>query len=348
MLRHALHDLMKLNRGPLPWPRAVRYMIAIGAPLAAGLIVGQSASGVIAALNAMLSSQNDLGGTLKQRVAGMAGVSLAIVVGGTIGAFTDIKYWPFVVLFICGYFVGRMHGTSLVIENIARFFAFGVVLAATLKLSSPTLIPLSLAGGVWAIAVVCVDYWARKSAPTRVGGSMREGFQRFRMGEAASWRFAIFYAATITVALLLAEEFGAQRAGWVAITTIVVMRPDGHESIQLVLQRMAGTLFGVSVAGSMFVFVDNQWALFVALCVLACLLPLCMSWHRWLGVAAVTATAMVMVHLTLFASGGARSLLSVRIYDTLLGCVLAVFGTLVASADVTRNPPPSTDSVETP
>jgi len=348
MLRHALHDLTKFNRGPLPWPRALRYMIAIGAPLAVGLALGQAASGVIAALNAMLSSQNDLGGTLRQRVAGMGGVSLAIVVGGIIGAFTDIKYWPFVVLFMCGYFVGRMHSTSLVVENIARFFAFGVVLAATLKLSSPILIPLSLAGGAWAIIVVCVDAWARRSTPQRIGGSMREGLQRFRGGEAASWRFAVSYAATITVALLLAEEFGAQRAGWVAITTIVVMRPDGHESMQLVLQRMAGTLFGVSVAGGMFVFVDNQWALCVGLCLLASGIPLCMSWHRWIGVAAVTATAMVMVHLTLFAAGGARSLLSVRIYDTLLGCVLAVFGTFIASANITRNPPPSTDPIEAP
>lgn len=341
MLRNALHDLAKINVAPIRWGRPVRYMIAIGVPAAGGALLHRPSLGVIPALCALLTSQNDLGGSLRHRLIGMAGVVFALVAGGLLGGYTGARHWlPIFALLACGFFVGWMHRTSLIVENVARFCAFGLVVVASLTPRDPILIPMALAGGAWAMLVVAVDFALRRVTPPDLSGSLHKGLARLRAGQTAGWRFAICYAATITVALLLAQEFGATRAGWVAITAILVMRPDGAESLQLVLQRMLGTLVGVVAASVILRVVGDVSILIAVIWVIAFAIPMCLAWHRWLGIAAITALVMVAIDIVLLDQGGARSLLRVRVYDTLLGSVLAVCGTLIASAKVWRGAPP--------
>lgn len=343
MFRAAFYDLAQLNAGTPPWHRGLRFMLAIGIPATLGFALDQAALGVIPAMCAFLVSQNDLGGGLHQRLYAMAGTLLCIVLGGLAGASVNYNYWlPFIAVFLCGYLVGRIHNTSMVVENMARFFAVGLIVVTTLKLASPILLPLALAGGIGAIAIVTIDYAISRAKPTDLRGNWRAGLARFRAGQAASFRFAICYAVTTTLALAWAEKFSAQRAGWVAITTILVMRPDGSESLKLIMQRMLGTLLGVSIAGALFRWINSEWALLVGVWVMAALVPVGSAKHRWLGIGAATALVMVLIDLGLFNDGGARQLLIVRIIDTVMGCVLALIGTLIASP---RNTTPSAGEI---
>ncbi|MGC3979973.1 MAG: FUSC family protein [Steroidobacteraceae bacterium] len=344
MLRNALKDLVTLNTAPLPWPRGLRFMLAIGLPILIGFVMGAAALGVVASMCAFLVSQNDLGGSLRSRLNAMAATLLCIVIGGVAGASTDRNYWlPFIAVFLCGYSVGRLHSTSMVMENMARFFAVALIAASTLHFSQPTLLPLALAGGIGAIAIVALDYALRRHSPADLRGNWRAGLARFRAGQAASIRFAICYAATTTVALAWAEAYSAERAGWVAITTILVMRPDGAESLQLILQRMLGTLLGITIAGALFRWLDSSWALLIGIWSIAFALPLGSARHRWLGIGAATALVMMLIDLSLFENGGARELLEVRIIDTAVGGVLALLGTLLASPRWRTTPVSATD-----
>jgi uncharacterized membrane protein YccC len=54
-----------------------------------------------------------------------------------------------------------------------------------------------------------------------------------------------------------------------------------------------------------------------------------MNWQRWSGFAAITAMALVLLDMALLTQGGDRPLLSERIYDTGLGCIVALATTWI-------------------
>ena len=64
-----------------------------------------------------------------------------------------------------------------------------------------------------------------------------------------------------------------------------------------------------------------------------------MIWQRWNGFAAITAMALVLLDMALLTQGGDRPLLSERIYDTALGCAVALLTTWVSFPSRWRRPP---------
>jgi len=107
------------------------------------------------------------------------------------------------------------------------------------------------------------------------------------------------------------------------------MRPNDSESVQLVLQRAFGTAIGVGVALLIVSLSHNAWHLTFAAIALAFLIAPGMIWQRWSGFAAITAMALVLLDMALLSEGGDRPLLSERIWDTALGCAVALVTTWV-------------------
>lgn len=116
-------SLKELHPQKLPWSRAWHYLIAIGGAAYTGALANYPRAGVIAALCAMLILLNDLGGPIQHRLWTLAATAIGILLGGLIGGSIDFitPSWFFAFLFICGLLVGKMHNSSIVVENIARF-----------------------------------------------------------------------------------------------------------------------------------------------------------------------------------------------------------------------------------
>jgi uncharacterized membrane protein YccC len=206
---------------------------------------------------------------------------------------------------------------------------FSFVIVASLHLASLLLIVPALAGSGWAMLVAWADDRIRRQYAVETGGSVRAGAMRLKGAHAADWRFGLRYALAAALGLGLAEHFGAAHAAWVTITTLAVMRPNDSESVQLVLQRAFGTLIGVGIALGIVSLTHNPWHLTLAAIVLAFLISPGMIWQRWSGFAAITAMALVLLDMALLTQGGDRPLLSERIYDTGLGCTIALAATWV-------------------
>ena len=107
------------------------------------------------------------------------------------------------------------------------------------------------------------------------------------------------------------------------------MRPNNSESVQLVLQRAFGTLIGVGIALGIVSLSHNAWHLTAAATVLAFCISPGLIWQRWAGFAAITAMALVLLDMALLTQGGDRPLLSERLYDTGLGCIIALAATWI-------------------
>lgn len=321
-------DLVRYNGQALLWDRAFRGAITIAGPIAAGVALGNTELGLIATLCALWPWLNDLGGELKDRLINMATSGDGILAGGILAFLAGDNYWAQLgVLFLCAIVIGWVHNTSRGLENAARCMGFSFVVVVSLlglHLASWALIVPALAGSGWALFVAWADAHLRRRFAVETGGSVRAGLRHFWGPHAADWRFGLRYALAAALGLGLAEHFGATHAAWVTITTLAVMRPNDSESVELVLQRGFGTLIGVGIALGIVDLTHNAWHLTAAATVLAFLISPGLIWQRWSGFAAITAMALVLLDMALLAQGGARPLLSERIYDTGAGCIIAL------------------------
>ena len=323
-------DLVRYHGQALLWDRAVRGALAVAGPSLLGVALGNPELGLIATLCALWPWINDLGGDLKDRLINMATSGDAILLGGLLAYIAGADYWAqLFVLFLCAVAIGWVHNTSRALENAARCMGFSFVIAATLHLASPRLIVPAILGSAWAMAVAWIDHLIRRQYSVETGGSVRKGLAHFWGPHAADWRFGLRYAIAAALGLGLAIHFGATHAAWVTITTLAVMRPNDSESVQLVLQRAFGTLIGVGTALAIVSLSHNPWHLTFAAIALAFLISPGMMWQRWSGFAAITAMALVLLDMALLTEGGDRPLLSERLYDTALGCAVALVTTWV-------------------
>jgi fusaric acid resistance family protein len=323
-------DLIRYHGQDLLWDRAFRGALSVAGPVCVGVAAGNPELGLIATLCALWPWINDLGGDIRDRLVNMATSGDAILLGGLLAFIAGDNYWAQLgMLFLCAVAIGWVHNTSRGLENAARCMGFSFVIAATLHLASPTLIVPALAGSGWAMLIAWADDRIRRQYAVETGGSVRAGMARLKSAHAADWRFGLRYALAAALGLGLAEHLGATHAAWVAITTLAVMRPNDSECVELVLQRAFGTLIGVGIALGVVSPSHNPWLLTLAATVLAFLISPSMIWQRWAGFAAITAMALALLDMALLAQGGDRPPLSERIYDTGLGCTIALVATWV-------------------
>jgi Fusaric acid resistance protein-like len=321
-------DLVRYGGQSLLWDRAARGAITVGGPIAAGVFLGNTELGLIATLCALWPWMNDLGGEIRDRLINMATSGDAILVGGVLAWLAGDNFWAQLgVLFLCAVAIGWVHNTSRGLENAARCMGFSFVIVASLHLANWRLIPPAIAGSAWAMLVAWGDMRLRGRYAVATGASVRAGLAQFWGPHAADWRFGLRYALAAALGLGLAEHFGATHAAWVTITTLAVMRPNDSESVQLVSQRAFGTLIGVGIALAIVSQSHDVWHLTAAATVLAFFISPGLIWQRWAGFAAITAMALVLLDLALLAEGGDRTLLPERIYDTALGCAIALAAT---------------------
>jgi hypothetical protein len=323
-------DLIRYHGQSLLWDRAARGALSVAGPMAVGVALGNPEAGLIATLCALWPWMNDLGGALDDRLINMATSGDAIILGGILAFIAGENYGAQLgVLFLCAVVIGWVHNTSRGLENAARCMGFSFVIAVSLDLTSWKLLLPVIAGAAWAMLIVWADHQLRRQYAVETGASVRAGLHHIRGEHAADWRFGLRYALAAALGLSLAIHFGATHAAWVTITTLAVMRPNDSESVQLVLQRAFGTLIGVGIALAIVSLSHNAWHLTAAAIVLAFFISPGMIWQRWSGFAAITAMALVLLDMALLSEGGDRPLLSERVYDTALGCGVALLTTWV-------------------
>ena len=321
-------DLVRHHGQALLWDRALRGALSIAGPTCAGVALGNPELGLIAALCALWTWINDLGGELRDRLVNMATSGDAILLGGLLAYIAGDNYWAqLAVLFPCAVAIGWVHNTSRGLENAARCMGFSFVIVASLNLADIRLFVPAFGGSVWAMLVAWLDDRIRRRYAIETGASVRAGMALLLGAHAADWRFGLRYALAAALGLGLAERLGAAHAAWVTITTLAVMRPNDSECVELVLQRAFGTLVGVGIAFGIVSLSHNPWHLIAAATLLAFAISPGMIWQRWSGFAAITAMALVLLDMALLAQGGDRPLLPERLYDTGLGCAIALIAT---------------------
>lgn len=137
-------------------------------------------------------------------------------------------------------------------------------------------------------------------------------------------RHAVRLAAVVAVGRTLAELLPQQHGYWAPLTALMVMRPDFAQTYQRGVARLAGTLVGVTLAGTLVALAHpGQWVSVGLAVVAVCLMYLLLR----TGYSIVSAcTAAYVVFLLVIAGSRWQQTVAERAWLTVLGGLLAMLG----------------------
>lgn len=150
---------------------------------------------------------------------------------------------------------------------------------------------------------------------------------RQRLEAAAHWRSRpVFQGARMALAavvgMTVAELLHLPHGSWVAVTAIMLLRPDTGPTVPRVAMRAVGTVVAVAAVTGIAALTGSHSAVLIAvICVLSILMyaVIAVSYS-----AQVTALTTVVILLLSLAGSDPGELAATRLLDVLVGCVLAI------------------------
>jgi len=139
------------------------------------------------------------------------------------------------------------------------------------------------------------------------------------------FKFSLRLAITCLFCYMLAHIFPLGKYSyWILITVVVIMKPAFSLTRQRNVQRLLGTLIGVGLALLILAFVDSMAFMLVLFVVFLLGFFTFNRTHHLLSV--ISVTPMVIIALNVYGANDPGFVLE-RVYDTLIGCVIAFVAT---------------------
>ena len=140
---------------------------------------------------------------------------------------------------------------------------------------------------------------------------------------------ALVYSALLFLCLYLPDHFGLQRAYWAPMTFVILLKPKEKDTLKNTIDRFWG-----SVAGALFVFLfintlgHYRIATLILIAFVAFIMPICLKMTGMKKTLALTVFVLLLLETAEFWNDPNYALPYARIYETFIGGVLAVLGSL--------------------
>ncbi|MGA9006113.1 MAG: FUSC family protein [Xanthobacteraceae bacterium] len=317
-------DATQIRRGAL-------FFAAIGVPVVFAVLRGdpqQAQLGAVLGLTlAFADNDKDLPRRLRLVVADGAGIALGAAAGFLVRNFAAATWPSFIVIaFATGLSARRGRETLIVARNAAMAFAVGGTMPAFDM--QQIWYPLGVLLAV--VAARAVDHWLCGPLPLVIVAPTQ------RPSGYGGWlRFACAYAVASTMGLWVGNSLDPTHRFWIVITTLLVMLPDANASYRRIVERIAGTSAGVVAAWAITVGTDSMTLISFAILIVAPFIPHHIGDRYWLHTALIALVVMLAYDLTALRLQGVSAesmadLLMERMKDILIGCAMALIGTIVA------------------
>ncbi|MGH8336317.1 MAG: FUSC family protein, partial [Gammaproteobacteria bacterium] len=312
-----------------------QFGVSVALSLIAGFALGTPADAAIAAFAALYVFFLDFGGPLDYRyptiVMGLVVILLCAALGrGLYG----LQWEKIAAVFVLSFIAAGSNAAGPRLLQVLRYGTVALLVCAVLPDIGVALLPFVLLGAGIGLAVALLEDrlfgWSPRSQP----GSLWAETRRIPNYRRVQFRFALCYAAVAAAGLLGGELLGASRPYWITITTLFAMQPDAAVSLARLFQRTVGTLVAVPVTAFAIEWSHSIWLVAVVLVVMAVMVPYGFMRNYWVGCAAIVVFVIAALDLVYFSQGGAMPLLRMRVYETILGCILAAVGTFIAFPEV--------------
>lgn len=141
-------------------------------------------------------------------------------------------------------------------------------------------------------------------------------------------RHAIRLAVLVPATDILTRSFGIQRGYWVALTILVVLRPDFAQTFQRSLMRVLGTLVGLLLASLLVHYLLHDWTPGLILLLGVSFFGMRMAGPTNMGLSSIGLAGLVVVLLSLVGLP-AHTTVVVRLVDTAVGGAIALVASLL-------------------
>jgi hypothetical protein len=307
---------------PYTLGRALLFGFAAGVPVLTALLFGESQAALFAGMGAILALQADPRRSIPIRIAAVMAALVLIVSAGTLGAMLkDDKVATTVAVIGISFLAGLPKPFFPYLTLVGKVCAAVVIVTSAGISATGEAAIVFVAGGVFSLlAMVLMSLWRSHKA---TGLTPYAEVKALMAGERNPLFYAFTMAATVLLAMLVADALHARLSGWVGLTVLFVMHPDDAMALKLMAQRLGGTLAGIVLAGLIVHMVQDPWLLAGMAIVMAALLPKATAMNYFWMSGAFTTLVMLLLDLALLKSGGDAPLLLWRLYDTMLGCAVA-------------------------
>jgi hypothetical protein len=316
-------DTAQIRRGAL-------FLIAIGVPVVIAVLRDEPRAaqlGAVVGLTlAFADSDKDLPRRLRLLFLDGFGIAAGALAGYLVRNSAAVL-WPLfiAVTFATGLSARRGREPLIVARNTAMAFAVG----GTMPAFDMQLIWYPL--GALAVNAVAraVDHWLFGPLPLVPVAPMQRP-----SGHGGWFRFACAYAFASTMGLWIGGSLDPVHRFWIVITTLIVMLPDANASYRRIVERIAGTFAGVVAAWAVTLATHSLIVISVTILAVAPFLPHHIGRRYWLHTALVALIVLLAYDLTELTQSlnaeGMADLLMERMKDILLGCAMALIGTVAA------------------
>ena len=307
---------------PYSHDRALLFACGAGVPMLAALALAQPGVALFACMGGVMALQTDPRRSIHVRVVSVI-VALALILGaGTLGA--ALQHDPMamkVAVVGIAFLAGLPKPFFPYLTLVGKICAAVAIVTSTGIAATGDAAVAFVAGGIFALLVgVLLTLWRDRQAK---GMTPYDEVQALLAGDCNPLFYAITLAATVALAMVVADAMHAKLPGWVGLTVLFVMHPDDAIALKLMTQRIGGTLVGIVLAGIVVHFVHGQWILAALSIAMVALLPKATTVNYFWMSTVFTTLVMLLLDLALLATGGDASLLLWRFYDTVLGCLVA-------------------------
>ena len=325
-------DLIRIDSSQISVLLFVRVAIAVGAPLFVFWLVGHRVAAVAGGATALFVSLCHIGQTRSERARTMVIATLAMLLGGFIGAkFGAETYADETIIVVSAFIAGWVSNSHPGISAVARFTALVTAGGVGMQVTDPVAAVAMLCGGAGAIVVAYAMWFMDDVRPDENFMDWRAGVRRAIAGADVGLWFALCYAGACAVSLLAAKQLGLNDPYWATFTVIVVMRREGVASLNLVILCTLGTIVGVPTAALLAqLSIGYPLVKIVLAATAAALVRLGLALNPGLGYLAFTVFVVLIVELARESSVPPSALVLTRLYDVGVGCVIVLVATVIA------------------
>jgi hypothetical protein len=297
------------------------FGIGVGVPIVAALLLGAAHTALYAGAGAMLALQTDPRRSVAGRLL-FIGVALALIVGAaTLGVELQGRRHALEAAVLAITFVaGLPKPVAPYLTLVGKVCAAVVVITGSGFAASGAAAWVFIAGGLFAAAATAVE--ARFPGTAESGMAPDAEFRAVFAGDTNPLFYAVTLASAMALAIALADALHAHFPGWVGLTVLMVMHPDDAVAFRLMAKRIGATLAGILVAGILVALIHTPWPLAALAILLAFALPRATAAGYFTLIFTLTVFLMLLLDLSLLATGGDAPLLQWRLYDTVLGCLI--------------------------
>ncbi|MFE6912089.1 FUSC family protein [Streptomyces erythrochromogenes] len=308
----------------LPGTETVRAAVALAAPLAVGLAVHHPEYGALASLGGLFGVLAAMAPARRTRLRTVTACLLLGAGGAALGGLVDGRGWTaFGVLTALALLSGVLSSLGRTASLAGLMLLLNAVLAAGVPPSTAPwwLPPLLTAGGGLLVLVLCAPTGPPepRTRHARTGAPARR--LRAFLRSPAPWHYGLRLALCVGLAEALVLLVPYERAYWVPVTVVFVLKPDLGSVLSRALLRAAGTAAGLLAAVAVFAAVPRGWWEVPVLMLLGALLPVLSRRGYGFQTAAITPVILLLSDLSNLEG---TELAGQLMTDSLIGCAIAL------------------------